>query len=60
VHFIRRLPTLTPEEIERMEALNPRSPEQFREEEEVRRFLEGEATAPAAGPDTPPAKKHHE
>lgn len=27
VHFIRRLPHLTPEEIQRMEKLNPRSPE---------------------------------
>ena len=42
VHFIRRLPTLTLEEIERMEALNPKSPAQWREEEEARRFLAGE------------------
>jgi mono/diheme cytochrome c family protein len=41
VHFIRRLPKLTPEEIERMEALNPKSPAEFKEEEEMRRFLEG-------------------
>ena len=42
VHFIRRLATLTPEEIERMEALNPKTPAEFREEEEARRFLAGE------------------
>lgn len=44
VHFIRRLPTLTPEEVERMEALNPKSAAEFREEEETRRFLAGEGT----------------
>ena len=41
VHFVRRLPKLTDEDIERMEALNPKSPSQFKEEEEARRFLEG-------------------
>lgn len=41
VHFIRRLPKLTPEDIERMEALNPKSPAEFKEEEEIRRFLQG-------------------
>ena len=46
VHFIRRLPRLTPEEIERMEALNPRTPAQFREEEDARRFLTGEEPPP--------------
>lgn len=39
VHFIRRLPSLTPEDVATMEALNPKSPDQFREEEEIRRFL---------------------
>jgi mono/diheme cytochrome c family protein len=48
VHFIRRLPTLTDEEIERMEALNPKTAEQWRREEEARRFLAGDdATAPS-------------
>lgn len=56
VHFIRHLPNLTPEEIERMEALNPKTPAQFREEEEIRRFLEGKDTALPTG--TPP-KGHH-
>ena len=45
VHFIRRLPKLTPEDIERMEALNPKSPAEFKEQEEIRRFLQGESTA---------------
>ncbi len=46
VHFIRHLPALTAEELARMEELNPKSPEQFREEEESRRFLAGEDSAP--------------
>jgi mono/diheme cytochrome c family protein len=52
VHFVRRLPKLTPDEIERMEALNPKTPAQWKEEEEARRFLQG---------DSPPApqKKGH-
>jgi mono/diheme cytochrome c family protein len=57
VHFIRRLPLLTPEDLARMEGLNPKSPDQFREEEESRRFLAGEdAAEPASTP--PPAHKH--
>ena len=31
VHFIRRLPKLTPEEIARMEDLNPKTPDEWRE-----------------------------
>ena len=53
VHFIRRLPKLTPEEIERMEALNPKTPAQLREEEETRRFLEGETATPPLTPVRP-------
>ena len=49
VHFIRHLPKLTPEEIEKMEAMNPRSPEAADEEEEMRRFLAGEGPAPKPG-----------
>lgn len=52
VHFIRRLPRLTAEELERMSDLNPKTPAQWREEEEMRRFLEGEGETPkpAAAP----------
>jgi mono/diheme cytochrome c family protein len=46
VHFIRRLPQLTDDEISRMEALNPKSAEEWREEEEARRFLAGEDLQP--------------
>ena len=57
VHFIRRLSKLTPEEIERMESLNPKTPAQFREEEEIRRFLEGKEGAPSP---VTPHKGHQE
>jgi mono/diheme cytochrome c family protein len=39
VHFIRRLPALTPAELESMKARNPRSPEEIRFEIEEERFL---------------------
>jgi len=55
VHFIRELPRLTPEQIEQMKALNPRSPDEIRQELEEQRFLEGGSDAP--GPQ-PPAHTH--
>jgi mono/diheme cytochrome c family protein len=42
VHFIRHLPKITPDELARMEEMNPKSPMQMRLEEEMRKFLEGE------------------
>lgn len=48
VHFIRKLPTLTPDDIERMQGMNPRSPGDSQEEEEARRFLEGGGDEPSA------------
>jgi len=59
VHVIRRLPSLTAAEIERMEALNPKSPQEFRDEEETRRFLAGEDTVPAAPSPSAPHGGHH-
>jgi mono/diheme cytochrome c family protein len=53
VHFIRRLPSLTPDDIARMEDLNPKSPDQFREEEAIRRFLAGADPASPAAPAPP-------
>ena len=41
VRFIRHLPSQTPEEIEEMKQLNPKTREELREEEEIRKFLEG-------------------
>jgi mono/diheme cytochrome c family protein len=52
VHFIRHLPQLTDAELEEMKAMNPRSADEWREEEEARRFLEGGSeppSKPAAG-----------
>src|SRR5688572_17066542 len=56
VHFVRRLPKLSEDEIARMEQLNPRPAGQWREEEEARRFLAGEDAQPASTP--PPAHRH--
>jgi mono/diheme cytochrome c family protein len=51
VHFIRRLPTLSAEEVDRMETLNPKTAAQWRSDEEARRFLAGEPLeAPTAAP----------
>jgi mono/diheme cytochrome c family protein len=54
VHFIRHLPKLTDEELNAMAAMNPRSPAEWRMEEDIRRFLEGETDAPP-----PPAAAPH-
>ena len=53
VHFIRQLPKLTEEDIERMESLNPKSPEEVRQDIEAEKFLQGGDAPPAepAGPD---------
>ena len=62
VHFIRRLPKLTDEEVLEMEAHNPRSPEEWREREEEERFLRGDEVHPS-GASTPfddgPKQHHH-
>lgn len=43
VHFIRRLPSLSDEDVAEMEALNPRSEAEWRALDEERRFLSGES-----------------
>lgn len=50
VHFIRRLPDITEAEVEEMEGLNPRSPEEIRQEIEAERFLRGDDVKPPAQP----------
>jgi mono/diheme cytochrome c family protein len=50
VHFVRRLPALTEEELAAIEDLNPRAPAEWRALEEERKFLAGETDAPAAEP----------
>lgn len=53
VHFIRRLPSLTPEEADEMRGLNPKTRAEWEAAAEEERFLEGEgeseAPAPSAG-----------
>lgn len=44
VHFIRHQPDLSAEEIAEMEALNPKSPEEWREQMEIEEFLRGGET----------------
>jgi mono/diheme cytochrome c family protein len=41
VHFVRRLPSLTPEEIEEMETLNPKPPAEVRQQIAEEEFLKG-------------------
>ena len=57
VHFIRRLPSLPADDVARMQELNPKSPAEFREEEEARRFLAGEESPAAPVPHT--RQGHH-
>ena len=46
VHFIRHLPQLTPEELDRMKALNPKTKKDLEEEAAFGQFLQGDdATA---------------
>ncbi len=53
VHFIRHLPNITAAELEEMRALNPKTREEFEEEEMVRKFLGHEGGVP-----TSPEHKH--
>jgi mono/diheme cytochrome c family protein len=47
VIFIRHLPQITDEELNRMKEMNPKTPADLREEEEIQRFLEGEDNLPS-------------
>jgi mono/diheme cytochrome c family protein len=53
VHFIRHLPQLSFEEKKEMEKLNPKGPEDRKEEEEEQRFLKGDTDA------SQPEHHHH-
>ena len=46
VHFIRHLPRITNSDVEAMEAMNPRSPVDIRQEIDAERFLQGDDVAP--------------
>ena len=48
VHFIRRLPSLTPEDLQEMERMNPISPAQFEEQKKIDDFLKGAEPPPAS------------
>jgi mono/diheme cytochrome c family protein len=50
VHFIRHLPKLTDAEVARMEALNPKTPAEWKEAEEARRPAEGNTSTPPRQP----------
>jgi mono/diheme cytochrome c family protein len=47
VRFIRHLPQLTAEELARMKDLNPKTPGDLKEEEEIKKFLEGNDIEPS-------------
>lgn len=55
VRFIRRLPTITAEDIEQMETMNPKSPDEIRQEIAAEEFLRGSDSAPPE-----PATPSHE
>jgi len=48
VHFIRRLPKLSPEDLAAMERFNPVTRQQIEEEKKVDDFLNGGAAPPPA------------
>ena len=50
VHFIRKLPELTEDDLALMAELNPRSAAEWQALEEERKFLAGETDAPAVAP----------
>jgi len=50
VHFIRHLPKITDDELAEMKNMNPKSPRELKQEETIRKFLEGDDSAiPALG-----------
>ncbi len=53
VHFIRHLPEISPDEVEEMKKLNPKSLHGLEEEEEEQKFLQGEDSP------SPPPQHHH-
>jgi mono/diheme cytochrome c family protein len=46
VHFIRHLPNMADEEVAQMKKMNPKSPMELEKEERLRKFLQGDDTAP--------------
>ena len=54
VQFIRHLPKMTDDELARMKDMNPKSPADLTEEDEIKRFHEGNANEPSGE-----AHEHH-
>ncbi len=54
VRFIRHLPNLPPEEISKMEKLNPKTSDELEEEQQEEQFLKGQPSNPSTSPD-----EHH-
>src|SRR6266702_8977047 len=54
VRFIRHLPEMTDEEVARMKDMNPKNPADLQEEDDIKRFLEGESE-----PSGETQKHHH-
>ena len=50
VHFIRHLPQITPEELEEMKGMNPKTHEEIAAEREERKFLEEGDGSPPTSP----------
>lgn len=61
VHFIRHLPEITPEELERMEGMNPISLDEMEEQRRMEAFLAGEDLGPEESDSAPhgEAGNHH-
>jgi len=47
VRFIRQLPELTEEDLAHMKEMNPKSPADLKEEEDIKKFLEGNDSVPS-------------
>lgn len=54
VLFIRHLGAMTQEELEQMDTMTPKSPMDLQQEDEIRRFLNGNDSQPSQ-----PAHNHH-
>jgi mono/diheme cytochrome c family protein len=60
VHLIRRLPQIAPEELDAMEKLNPKTPEEWEEQRQEEEFLSGGATEAPETPEAPSPTSSHE
>jgi mono/diheme cytochrome c family protein len=53
VRFIRHLPRITPQELEEMKSLNPKSPDEYEEELQEKQFIDGDAADGGVAPPKP-------